>query len=511
MTGDFSRQTFDRKKHYLRVLMQQGRVLLDADWNEQAAILLHYLQTLAADLIGPHGGPAHDLGFTLAADTNRKHDFIIGSGHYYVAGRLCENEEAVYFSKQPDYESALPSGRFIVYLDVWERCMTWLEDPQAHEPALGNVDTAARAKLVWQVRLTNNTAPQVIEKIKVGNNEQDVPRPLKLEKNDLEKYWRLWIEDPTGFQPLNRGLLRAKGKSASKKEKQAEASTCLPEVRYRGAENHLYRVEVHKGGAAGTATFKWSRDNGAVAFPIAKMEGDLVFLEHLGTDNQRSLDIGDWVEVLDDDKVNRQEPGPLVEIADIDRAERTIRLKAALGQTLPVYKAGGSKHPIVRRWESGEITIAEGAIASDKWFELESGILILFDPFVDTRNSGNEVEIKHHYRTGDYWTIPARASTHNVIWPEETDNQGNKTPQAISPDGVEHYYAPLWIIEVNGDGSIVLMPTNGGDCRCSFTSLCAEAIGGMAMAAATSMSTGPVLKPEIAPMTKPRSAKKTGG
>ena len=54
MKGDFSRNTFDPRKHFTRVLMQQGRVQLDADWNEQAAILLHYVRTLAADLIGPH-------------------------------------------------------------------------------------------------------------------------------------------------------------------------------------------------------------------------------------------------------------------------------------------------------------------------------------------------------------------------------------------------------------------------------------------------------------------------
>ena len=58
MKGDFTRNTFDPLKHFTRVLMQQGRVQLDADWNEQAAILLHCLQTLAADLIGPHGGPS---------------------------------------------------------------------------------------------------------------------------------------------------------------------------------------------------------------------------------------------------------------------------------------------------------------------------------------------------------------------------------------------------------------------------------------------------------------------
>ena len=35
MPGDFSRDTFDSRNHFSGVLMQQGRVQLDADWNEQ--------------------------------------------------------------------------------------------------------------------------------------------------------------------------------------------------------------------------------------------------------------------------------------------------------------------------------------------------------------------------------------------------------------------------------------------------------------------------------------------
>ena len=57
MKADLTRSTFDQHKQFTRVLMQQGRVQLDSDWNEQTAILLHYMQTLAADIIGPHGGP----------------------------------------------------------------------------------------------------------------------------------------------------------------------------------------------------------------------------------------------------------------------------------------------------------------------------------------------------------------------------------------------------------------------------------------------------------------------
>ena len=41
MKGDFSRDTFDENKNYSSVLMQQGRVMLDADWNEQTASILN--------------------------------------------------------------------------------------------------------------------------------------------------------------------------------------------------------------------------------------------------------------------------------------------------------------------------------------------------------------------------------------------------------------------------------------------------------------------------------------
>ena len=83
MKGDFSRDTFDPTKDFSRVLMQQGRVQLDADWNEQAAILLHYLRTLAADLIGPCAGPEGDevYGFEIGkATTDGKPDLAIGPG-----------------------------------------------------------------------------------------------------------------------------------------------------------------------------------------------------------------------------------------------------------------------------------------------------------------------------------------------------------------------------------------------------------------------------------------------
>src|SRR5258707_101566 len=95
MKADITRQTFNRLKHFSRVVMQQGRVQIDSDWNEQANIVNYGLRRLAADVFGPHGGPPNRLGFAIqqldsAIVPDGKMDFAIGPGHYYVDGILCE-------------------------------------------------------------------------------------------------------------------------------------------------------------------------------------------------------------------------------------------------------------------------------------------------------------------------------------------------------------------------------------------------------------------------------------
>src|SRR5712692_3853270 len=105
MKGDFSRQTFDPKKHYSGVLMQQGRVQIDADWNEQQAIQQYRIETETGDVIGPSGTPMHDPvfqdnGFRITPDKDRQALFI-RRGRYYVDGMLCQNETDVLLDQQP--------------------------------------------------------------------------------------------------------------------------------------------------------------------------------------------------------------------------------------------------------------------------------------------------------------------------------------------------------------------------------------------------------------------------
>ena len=544
--GDFTRDTFAPLKHFSRVLIQQGRVQVDADLNEQIAILLRYLQTLAADLIGRHGGPADHWGFAIAPAGLRDRDFRIGPGHYYVDGILCEvdatpvsaivqqaNTKQVQVSAamvdgvvfqpgqyvevfsaaqppnaanpiltkitavdqvlrtltldtdvqvfqaaaavprirrvatyltQPDYPvpaaEQLRQGTHQVYLDVWERHLTYVEDDGIREVALGGPDTAARAKVVWQVRVMEAAGATALSR----------DRPC-LSVDELR----------AAQQPDNRGRLKAMAKQDTPS---TDPCVVSPSARYRGPENQLYRVEIHRAGDAwdgktakiSAATFKWSRENGSVVFPISKMATDsaagttTLTLENLGKDDRLTLSVGDWVEIQDDDSVLQNRADKLLQVHSIDRMSMTVILSGIPGSSVGQVPA---KHPLLRRWEQTEGDPTEGGLqlgddgaaliiedGGDNWLGLEDGVQIQFQP-ADSDQPAN------HYRTGDYWLIPARTATGDVEWPTALDSQGKPMALAVKPHGVEHHYAPLAVISLDASGTVKL----AHDCRLKFDGL----------------------------------------
>src|SRR5690242_38254 len=103
MHGDFSRFSLepDAPWTWTRVLFQQGRLPLDADFNAQAAIFLALYRQLARDLIGEHGGPKDKLGFEITRGTDNR--LTIGEGHYWVAGWPIENEDKLFLDDQPSF------------------------------------------------------------------------------------------------------------------------------------------------------------------------------------------------------------------------------------------------------------------------------------------------------------------------------------------------------------------------------------------------------------------------
>lgn len=568
MKADLTRKTFDPLKHFSRVLMQQGRVQLDADWNEQAAILLRYIRTLAADLIGPQGGPVDSNlgvapGFLIGPvqfTPSAPYDFRVGLGHYYDDGILCEADttpvaiivppfsgnsatvqvdhwtldgapfqanqyvevfddvqlpnvnaafsptvvqitnpqqaqlaltlkavslpalttatapklrRVITYLTQPDYPvpdagKLAVSTTYLVYLDVWERHLTYVEDDSIREVALGGPDTATRAKVVWQVKAVPGT-----------------PNPDAKTACD-----NFVFKDPTFVANLlnpNRGRLKAMAKQDSKS---TDPCITAPQSRYSGPENQLYRVEIHTGGAAwsgtGTppaiaATFKWSRENGSVVFPITTIASGsgttTVVVENLGRDDRFGLKEGEWVEVQDDDSVLQNRAAPLLQVQSIDTTTLTVTLSGAADPNVVqnFTNNGLAKHPLVRRWDHTAGDPAEGGlqlagdgaayILEGTWLILEDGVQIQFQPPVP---NANQPQLANQYVTSDYWLIPARTATGDVEWPREAglDSQGNPTivPIAKPPDGVDHHYAPLGVISLDGSGAVTLQ----GDCRKHF-------------------------------------------
>jgi hypothetical protein len=70
MKSDLSRDTFERSRHFSSVRLQQGRVVTDADWNEQADLTRYRAERVARDTIGGCGVPLAAAGYGLVAETN---------------------------------------------------------------------------------------------------------------------------------------------------------------------------------------------------------------------------------------------------------------------------------------------------------------------------------------------------------------------------------------------------------------------------------------------------------
>lgn len=421
MKGDFSRDAFDPRRNVYRVLMQQGRVQLDADWNEAAAVAMHRLETIVRDTFGPFGGPADRCGFEIRPAAGDG-DLTIGEGRYYVDGVLVENARDRSFAEH--HHGRLDDGRYLIYLDVWEEFVAPQQDPQARDPALGGLDTTARTHVAWRIRA------HAVDALPDGAH--------------VESWWTTFQAKVLAAQPARMAATVSLQRDADDPTESSFGA------RYRGLENRLYRVEIHAGGSAGNgATFKWSRDNGSVAFAIRSIADRIVTVDDAGRDARAELAAGDAVEIVDDDDAGAVAPRDLMIVAHADPVARTVTLKSA-----PTYAVRAGKHPILRRWDqrSGAIAIPASSDGSADWIALEEGISVRFAP-------ADAV-----FRAGDAWTIPARtADGGTILWEVGPDGE----PVARASFGPVHHFAPLAGLAIAG-GAVTGKPQ---DFRRSFRPL----------------------------------------
>jgi hypothetical protein len=137
---------------------------------------------------------------------------IENAGRLYVAGMPCVQVKDVMYSDQADPNDAPlapPAAGVVrkdsVYLDVWTEPVTYVEDPEIREVALGGPDTTTRMRVRHRVRVAQG-----------------------------------------GPMPRGNGVGRG---------------TLATEGSYTAQANRLYRVEIDTPGNIGAATFRWSEDN----------------------------------------------------------------------------------------------------------------------------------------------------------------------------------------------------------------------------------------------------------
>jgi hypothetical protein len=506
MTGDFSRKTFDPAKDFSLVRMQQGRLFTDADWNEQGDILRSSDRETAIDVIGHSGFPEGDAGFGLifdvAADT-----LILTPGTGYVAGvrhvtgapqefsvvKLSGNgADATWgivdgpalsdgdvltadttglsgFVKVTNFAQAqdgtrtfrttpalapadvklvkpilanrqpyaphdvLPTtaGNYIVYLKSTELPVTALDDPLIREVAFDGPDTAIRDRTIWQVGMAS--LPDLLA---FGYTLAELTCPALA----------------GGFDPVLAG--RAPGLMRARAEVSAlSAGPCTlpPAAGYRSLENLLYRVEIHTGGAAALARYKWSRENAIHRTRYREMDAGVLIVDSVGRDELTALKVGDWIEIRDQDDIFVESPGFFARIDEV--VGKRISLAELLDPVtlLPLTAAGQpdtAKLPptaFVTRWEGGAPNPVTDAVGD--WVTLENGVQVRFVDGV--------------FQSSDHWTIPARAVTGDIEWPRDPITS---EPVLKAPEGPRRDYTALALAELSGDGSWTVTE----DCRLLF-------------------------------------------
>jgi hypothetical protein len=245
MKSQISRQSHDPSKRYSGVFQQQGRMITDADWNELQAIVRARLDEALRDIVGGGVPRARPLGLRF-----NQSQLEIVPGVLYAGGlsaRLGTPGSAVFtYASQPDFPSAPGTVALndVLYVDAWEREVSYLEDPALQDPGLNGADTCTRSQTMLQIkRAPAGFAP-----------ESDPRNPA------------------TGNALLGIGLRRAQASTDVLDPRADEVAIDQP------IGNFLFRVEVHdvQGPANNptSITLKWSSENGAEAFASASAPAD---------------------------------------------------------------------------------------------------------------------------------------------------------------------------------------------------------------------------------------------
>ena len=411
MKTQISRDTRQPSSDYSGVYLQQGRMILDADWNELTDIQKARLVDALRDAIsgrteagGGIGGAPREGGLTISADPAGSNNVQIKPGVLYVDGMPAQvrGDAPLSIDTQPEYPlNADYDGRNLhLYADVWERSVTALEEPDLLDAALHGADTATRARTMLQVKW----CPDDLDPTDPAQNPSIGDAPLTLTLRQI-------ISSGDACDP------------------------CASQVEVdERIGNYLFRVEVHDYDPnSRELVLKWSRDNGAEAA--------------LATAMPDGFDQGDWVWEFYDQDTERLLGSHFA--TGIGKLRGLIRTDADL--------PAGADDPktFVRQWDGylqidlGDGSIAEGrdrgtALVAGAESDLSHGRVVLSAGVLQINLELFELELDtggHAFVAGDYWLATVREAEHE---------SGDTILSAEPPRGLRHHYLRLASLDNSG-------------------------------------------------------------
>lgn len=483
MPSDRSRPPDPPSDAYTGVTMQQGRVLLDRDFNAERDILDYRDRVTACDEIGPCGTP--DNGFAISAmqlilkekdapgianfsppvhssPPAPDYNLQIGVGTMYVGGLRVEfparsgGTKAEYtYLAQPDWLTPDPTSApktEIVWLQLDEQEISATEDPDLLEVALGGPDTTQRLRVLRTIRRAAAEASSCLPAW-----------------HALEAQWKA-----QGIAFDRRSAMRTPTARMQVAFTRAAVSSnpCNPVAAggYLYSENQLILVKwTPPAAGAKQGALLWGYDNASFIYRVSVgATSRQLSLTRQPPDAYHFPGRGQYVEVLRTASLM----GTGVDAAAEDGsgtiprcvAESTgfvTTLSAAYDPTgsanmlmltdgLPDdYIAAAVTEPLfVRIWQGGQAMGPAG------------GSVELVDP-VTTASNGLQVTITGTISAGAFWMMAMRPGTPQTIWPAALA----ASPQP--PNGPRSWACPLAVVEwPNGH-----LEPKIHDCRSHFDNL----------------------------------------
>ncbi|MEB3283267.1 MAG: DUF6519 domain-containing protein [Lyngbya sp.] len=496
MKGDFTRFTFQPQKHYTSVRMQQGRLQLDSDWNEQVDIQNHLRQTQTVDFIGTDSGVPTSQGdsenpyrdsFKITvirseSESDNDNDLAIAPGRLYTNGTLCELEGTLFdFNIVPE-NSPLSNKIKVSTLNVDGRNLEkdqWVAiypDPKKFF-RITNVDLE-NLELQLSSEITESSGK--MRRLLTYKTQPDYPNPdngRALEDGIYLAYIDIWqrhittIEDSTIREvALNipDTTTRTKTVWQLKLKKLETVQKITASDKYKKEWEEFLskqKIESRRPYLNAGAKLAPSYDNSTSGETgYRRLENQLYRVEIHDTNptltfkwSRDNGSIFSAIEKIQDndniivirkssqDAWTSSQTGQWIEITNeemelkgkpgvLTRLLRASDTKIEFDPTTMTNREILPKATKVRRWEQIKDVTISNQSDQFEWIDLEAGIKVKFDK-------------DSVYQTGDYWLIPARSATNDIEWPND---QAKPIPQPLPQlaQGIYHDYCPLAIVEV---------------------------------------------------------------